>query len=599
MLIKLENISHNFGEQDLFFDVNLTVYDEDRIALIGQNGSGKTTLLNILTEIIEPLEGSVIKSNKTQIEFLKQFRMENPDENLISFVKRGINNVDDIMMDKSIKGVLIGLGFPEETWERKVKSLSGGELTRLSLGKTLAGNHNLLLLDEPTNHLDLYSIKWLTSYLKKYKGAIITVSHDRNFLNNLCNKYWEINNYQVWEFKGPFDNYMKQRENLIYSVASRKSNLEKEMDRLEKMIKRYRKWATEKMVRQAIIRERSLEKIKKEYEQIDTIEEERAIKIKIPEPQKTGYKVLEVTNLKFEFNNNSPLLKDINFEVNEGEKVSIIGNNGCGKSTLLKIINNKLIQNSGHYKWGHNIKIGYLDQVISSFNRLNDIMTETWKLMPEWPDYEVRKYLGRFGFVGENVFKTINTLSGGELTRLALAKEILNKPNVLILDEPTNHLDILTVQTLEETLKEFKGAIILVSHDEKLLKNISDKFIFIKNGKSHISTELDDFLEEIQEDSFKLNKKKKDKDILLQMKKIKNRIKALERRKEEIIIIADDLFKKIDLTEKELIINGNNYSKVIELMEKKEKYEKNLEKITIEEDQINQELEELYESSQK
>lgn len=599
MLIKLENISHNFGEQDLFFDVNLTVYDEDRIALIGQNGSGKTTLLNILTEIIEPLEGSVIKSNKTQIEFLKQFRMENPDENLISFVKRGINNVDDIMMDKSIKGVLIGLGFPEETWERKVKSLSGGELTRLSLGKTLAGNHNLLLLDEPTNHLDLYSIKWLTSYLKKYKGAIITVSHDRNFLNNLCNKYWEINNYQVWEFKGPFDNYMKQRENLIYSVASRKSNLEKEMDRLEKMIKRYRKWATEKMVRQAIIRERSLEKIKKEYEQIDTIEEERAIKIKIPEPQKTGYKVLEVTNLKFEFNNNSPLLKDINFEVNEGEKVSIIGNNGCGKSTLLKIINNKLIQNSGNYKWGHNIKIGYLDQVISSFNRLNDIMTETWKLMPEWPDYEVRKYLGRFGFVGENVFKTINTLSGGELTRLALAKEILNKPNVLILDEPTNHLDILTVQTLEETLKEFKGAIILVSHDEKLLKNISDKFIFIKNGKSHISTELDDFLEEIQEDSFKLNKKKKDKDILLQMKKIKNRIKALERRKEEIIIIADDLFKKIDLTEKELIINGNNYSKVIELMEKKEKYEKNLEKITIEEDQINQELEELYESSQK
>lgn len=599
MLIKLENISHNFGEQDLFFDVNLTVYDEDRIALIGQNGSGKTTLLNILTEIIEPLEGSVIKSNKTQIEFLKQFRMENPDENLISFVKRGINNVDDIMMDKSIKGVLIGLGFPEETWERKVKSLSGGELTRLSLGKTLAGNHNLLLLDEPTNHLDLYSIKWLTSYLKKYKGAIITVSHDRNFLNNLCNKYWEINNYQVWEFKGPFDNYMKQRENLIYSVASRKSNLEKEMDRLEKMIKRYRKWATEKMVRQAIIRERSLEKIKKEYEQIDTIEEERAIKIKIPEPQKTGYKVLEVTNLKFEFNNNSPLLKDINFEVNEGEKVSIIGNNGCGKSTLLKIINNKLIQNSGNYKWGHNIKIGYLDQVISSFNRLNDIMTETWKLMPEWPDYEVRKYLGRFGFVGENVFKTINTLSGGELTRLALAKEILNKPNVLILDEPTNHLDILTVQTLEETLKEFKGAIILVSHDEKLLKNISDKFIFIKNGKSHISTELDDFLEEIQEDSFKLNKKKKDKDILLQMKKIKNRIKALERRKEEIIIIADDLFKKIDLTEKELIINGNNYSKVIELMKKKEKYEKNLEKITIEEDQINQELEELYESSQK
>jgi ATP-binding cassette subfamily F protein 3 len=599
MLIKLENISHNFGEQDLFFDVNLTVYDEDRIALIGQNGSGKTTLLNILTEIIEPLEGSVIKSNKTQIEFLKQFRMENPDENLISFVKRGINNVDDIMMDKSIKSVLIGLGFPEETWERKVKSLSGGELTRLSLGKTLAGNHNLLLLDEPTNHLDLYSIKWLTSYLKKYKGAIITVSHDRNFLNNLCNKYWEINNYQVWEFKGPFDNYMKQRENLIYSVASRKSNLEKEMDRLEKMIKRYRKWATEKMVRQAIIRERSLEKIKKEYEQIDTIEEERAIKIKIPEPQKTGYKVLEVTNLKFEFNNNSPLLKDINFEVNEGEKVSIIGNNGCGKSTLLKIINNKLIQNSGNYKWGHNIKIGYLDQVISSFNRLNDIMTETWKLMPEWPDYEVRKYLGRFGFVGENVFKTINTLSGGELTRLALAKEILNKPNVLILDEPTNHLDILTVQTLEETLKEFKGAIILVSHDEKLLKNISDKFIFIKNGKSHISTELDDFLEEIQEDSFKLNKKKKDKDILLQMKKIKNRIKALERRKEEIIIIADDLFKKIDLTEKELIINGNNYSKVIELMEKKEKYEKNLEKITIEEDQINQELEELYESSQK
>ncbi|MCP5455733.1 MAG: ABC-F family ATP-binding cassette domain-containing protein [Thermotogae bacterium] len=590
MLIRLEEISHNFGDQDLFYDVNLPVYENDRIALIGQNGSGKTTLLKIMEGETEPSDGQIIKSKNLKIGFLKQFRIENPEEDVYSYVEKSIEgDVDDILLEKSTKSILNGLGFREDDWSRAVKSLSGGELTRISLGKTLAGTHNLLLLDEPTNHLDLYSIKWLERYLMNYKGAIILVSHDRNFIKNICNKYWELNNYNVWDFKGTYDKYISQRENYIMTTEAKKANLMKEIERTEKMIERFKKWATPKMVRQAIIRERTLNKLKKEFEEINEITEDSNIKIKIPEPSLTGYKVLTVKNLSFGYDNET-ILKNISFEVNEGEKVSIIGKNGCGKSTLLKILMDKLKQKSGEFEWGYNIKIGYLDQVISSFDKNNTVLKEVWKIVEMWPDYEVRKYIGRFGFTGDNVFKDINTLSGGELTRLALAKLILTKPNILILDEPTNHLDILTVQALEETLKDFKGSIILVSHDETLLKNLSDKFVFINEGFSSVSDNLDDFISVIKEDSFKIKKDKKNIIDYEEDKKQKNRKRFLERRLEDIRALAEDYFHELDAVEKEMYKNATDYSKITKLTEKKSELEKFIDDIEKEEKEINSEL---------
>jgi len=602
MLVRLDNVSHNFSSQDLFFDVDLTVYEGDRIALIGQNGSGKTTLFNIISGDVEPIEGSVIRNNSLNIRFLKQFRADNASENLVQFLRASIvEEIDDIVINKSIRSILIGLGFEETQWERQVSTLSGGELTRLALGRTLVGLNNnmdnfmlekkipLLLLDEPTNHLDLYSIKWLISYLRSLRVTMITISHDRNFIKELSNKFWEINNYKVWDFSGDYETYMNQRENLLLSIQARKKNLEREMERLERMIDRYRKWATEKMVRQAIIRERSLEKLKKEYQEIESMQELKSIKIKIPEPEKTGYVVLKVEKLSFAYEEKS-ILESISFEVGEGQKISVIGKNGCGKTTLLNILLGKLQQSSGTYQWGHNIKIGYLDQVISSFNQKLDLISEIWKLVPDWKDFEVRKYLGRFGFEGENVFKTIGDLSGGELTRLALSKLILGKPNVLILDEPTNHLDILTVQTLEETLKEFSGAIILVSHDERLLRNISDKFVFIKDGISESSDNLDAFLQDIKEDTFKLDKNKnKDTQSWEDSRKLKNKRKSLEAKVQLLGEKLEDLLYKLDKVEKDMVTNGNNYQKVIELMKIKSELEQELvsteeqEKITVEE----------------
>ncbi|HPG48490.1 MAG TPA: ATP-binding cassette domain-containing protein, partial [Petrotogaceae bacterium] len=394
MLVRLDNVSHNFSSQDLFFDVDLTVYEGDRIALIGQNGSGKTTLFNIISGEVEPIEGNVIRNNSLNIRFLKQFRADNASENLVQFLRASIvEEIDDIVINKSIRSILIGLGFEETQWERQVSTLSGGELTRLALGRTLVGLNNnmdnfmlekkipLLLLDEPTNHLDLYSIKWLISYLRSLRVTMITISHDRNFIKELSNKFWEINNYKVWDFSGDYETYMNQRENLLLSIQARKKNLEREMERLERMIDRYRKWATEKMVRQAIIRERSLEKLKKEYQEIESMQELKSIKIKIPEPEKTGYVVLRVEKLSFAYEENS-ILESISFEVGEGQKISVIGKNGCGKTTLLNILLGKLEQSSGTYQWGHNIKIGYLDQVISSFNQKLDLISEIWKLVP-------------------------------------------------------------------------------------------------------------------------------------------------------------------------------------------------------------------------
>lgn len=594
MLLRLEDVSHNFADQDLFYNVNLSVYPGDRIALIGKNGSGKTTLLNIISDKLEPTEGKLHKNNQLKINFLTQFRMDDPHINLYDFVREEIKeDIDEFMLEKRVRSTLVGVGFKDDEWNRKVSTLSGGELTRLSLGKTLVGTHNLLLLDEPTNHLDLYSINWLKNYLKNYKGAIILVSHDREFLKSLCNRFWEINSFKVWDFKGNYEKYLSNRENLINSTQAQKENLEKEIKRLEDMVQRYRKWGTEKMVKQAIIRERTLSKLKEDYESIKNIEKENSIKLKIPEPRETGYEVINVKNISFSYYESQPLLKDISFNLKEGEKLSILGKNGSGKSTLLKILTGKIKNYKGKFEWGYKIDIGYIDQVISSFNQENDILTEMWSLVPDWKDFEVRRYIGKFGFVQNDVFKEINTISGGELTRLAIAKVLLKKPNVLILDEPTNHLDILTVEVLEDTLKEFKGSIIMVSHDEELIRNISDKYMLIENGKNLITDDLNNILTNIKNDSFKIKKKNKPNKDYEKEKKLRNRIKSLNSELDKLRNESETLFLKLDNLEKEMIERGDNYTKVKELMDEKIKIEKKINYYEIREEQIIKELAEI------
>ncbi|WP_245857164.1 ribosomal protection-like ABC-F family protein [Petrotoga miotherma] len=582
LLLRLENVSHNFGEFYLFYDVDLVINQNDRIALIGKNGAGKTTLLNIISGNFEPIEGRVLKKNDLNISLLKQYRLDlnKIDPTLYDFLKESVSkNTPEHMVDKNVRSLLVGLGFEEGQWDRNVSSLSGGELTRLSLGKTLSEKNDLLLLDEPTNHLDLYSIDWLIDYLKNYKGAMVIVSHDRTFLKQLCNKYWEINNSKIWEFKGTYKEYIQSREIYINSVNSRKQNLQKEIERLERMIERYRSWGTEKMVRQAVIRERKLEELKNELQEIQNIEEEKGIDVKIPQPTKTGYKVVEVKDLSFSYNEEQQLLKNISFELYEEEKLAILGKNGCGKSTLLKLLIDELENHEGSIEWGYNIKIGYLDQVISNLSQESDVLNETWELVKDWKDFEVRKYLGRFGFYSSEVFKKVSELSGGELTRLAIAKILLEKPNVLILDEPTNHLDILTIESLEQALKEYSGAIIFVSHDQSFIENIANKFLLIDNGKSKISENIQPLLEEIKNNSFKIKKEKKVNKEYRQNKRVKNRIKTLNKEISRIRAESELLFENLDSVEAKLFEYGDDYTKVLELIEEKNKLEKELTKL--------------------
>jgi len=560
----------------------LVINQNDRIALIGKNGAGKTTLLNIISENIEPIEGRVLKKNDLTISLLKQYRLDlnKTDPTLYDFLKESVSkNNPEHIVDKNVRSLLVGLGFEEDEWDRNVSGLSGGELTRLSLGKTLSEKSDLLLLDEPTNHLDLYSIDWLINYLKNYKGAMVIVSHDRTFLKQLCNKYWEINNSKIWEFKGTYKEYIQSREIYINSMNSRKQNLQKEIERLEKMIERYRSWGTEKMVRQAVIRERKLEELKNELQEIQNIEEEKGIAIKIPQPTKTGYKVVVVKDLSFSYNKEQKLLENISFELYEGEKLAILGKNGCGKSTLLKLLISELENHKGSIEWGYNIKIGYLDQVISNLSQESDVLNETWELIKDWKDFEVRKYLGRFGFYSSEVFKKVSELSGGELTRLALAKILLEKPNVLILDEPTNHLDILTIESMEQALKEYTGAIIFVSHDQSFIENIANKFLLIDNGESKISENIQPLLEEIKNNSFKIKKEKKVNKEYEQNKKVKNRIKTLNNEILRIRAESELLFEKLDSVEAKLFEYGDDYNKVLELIEEKNKLEKELTKL--------------------
>jgi len=577
VLIRLEDVSHNYGDFYLFYDVNLVINPSDRIALIGKNGAGKTTLLNIIYGDTEPIEGQVIRKNNLNISILRQYRVDGKNLSIYDFIKEAVlEDYSDYIVDRITRSLLVGVGFSEDQWDRQVSSLSGGELTRLSLARTLSGKNDLLLLDEPTNHLDLYSIEWLINYLRNYKGAMVIVSHDRVFLKELCNRYWEINNSRIWEFKGTYDEYISSREIYINSINARRNNLQKEIQRLEKMIQRYRTWGTEKMMKQAVIRERKLNELKKEYEEIENIEQEKEIEIKIPEPPKTGYKVIEVKNLSFSYDKMQKLLNNISFELYEGEKLAILGKNGCGKTTLLKILMGEISSYSGKIEWGYNIKVGYLDQVVMELSDDMDVLGETWQLVQDWKDFEVRKYLGRFGFYGDEVFKKVKELSGGELTRLALAKILLERPNVLILDEPTNNLDVLTIQSLEKTLKEYKGAIIFVSHDECFIKNIADKFLLIDNEECIESKNLDNILDNIRSSSFKLQKKKAQNETYKERNRIKNRIKSLNDQLLSVRTQAWALFKSLDRIEAKLFEFGDDYNKIIELMEEKNELEQKL-----------------------
>ena len=520
MLINCENLYKYFGGELLLSDINFTVEDKDVIGLVGQNGCGKSTLLRIIMgyESIDKTpdgKGKLSIANQVTIGFLAQNsglessntikdEMKRPFEKLLNAYKRmkelekSMGSLSDentkkelsdeyselssyfeandgYRIDVKISTVLNGMGFRDFDTDRIIDNLSGGEKTRLAMAKLLLEEPDLLILDEPTNHLDLDTLAWLEDYLKGYKGAIIIVSHDRYFLNKLCTKIFEIENKRLTIYKGNYSSYVAQREMNLERQNKAYEIQQKEIAKLEDYIAKNKVRAS--TANMAKSRQHMLDKIERIEKPINYI---KPPKIRLEYDYEPTKDILTVENCDLtvgEGEGKKTLLDSFSFEVKRGEKVSIIGRNGIGKTSILRLIQGINKHSNGSIEWANNVKSAYFEQENTSLDKSNTVIDEVHRLFPRMTDEQIRKVLGSVRLTGDNVFKQVGVLSGGERAKLCFAILTLKRANVLILDEPTNHLDLMTKEVLEQALTGYEGTIILVSHDRYLLNKLSTRII--------------------------------------------------------------------------------------------------------------------------
>jgi ATP-binding cassette subfamily F protein 3 len=520
-LAALSNIEKTFGERVIFKNLNLIVDRGERLGLIGDNGAGKSTIFKMLIGQLKPDVGSVAINKGTKVGHLTQdpvFDHDNTvmDEAELAFadlhrlahllrdLEHKMAEVEgdalDAVLEKytqvqgdfdlaggyawqhKLEATLQGVGLPKETWEQSVGTLSGGQKSRLALAKILIAEPDLLLLDEPTNHLDLAAIEWLENYLLQYDGAAIIISHDRYLLDRLATRIAWLTRSQINSYPGSYSAFEVQRE--LHELSQQRA-FEKQQADIDKQDEFVRRFKAGQRARQAKGREKRLNALLSSDKMIDAVTKSAHIHVSIQTDQRAGDRVLAVKELSKSFDDKK-LWNNLKFEIKRGERVGIIGPNGAGKSTLLKVLLAEMDADGGEIKWGSNLNVGYYDQTLGNFDPELTIFEEVQEESGA-KDNEVRSVLGTLLFTGDDHFKQIKLLSGGERARVRLAELLLEKPNVLVLDEPTNHLDIASCGALEKTLKEFNGTIICVSHDRYFLDHAVDRLFIIT------PPDLDDF----------------------------------------------------------------------------------------------------------
>ena len=532
VIISAAGISKSFGINEVLRDVNINLQSNDRIGVVGQNGSGKTTLMRILSGIEHPDNGIISVAKGTTIGYLAQqdmligegtiwgeleavyasvFQMEKKlrllevelsesHDNQFQFSKlseeydRLLNMYEEsggYSWKSMVTGVLNGLGFKQEQYDRSINSLSGGERTRLYLARLLLQKPDVLLLDEPTNHLDMESLSWLENYLTFYRGSVMVISHDRYFLDHVCNGIIEISSGTSEQYKGNYTHYIAQRTERYESRLRAYTLQQKEIERQEAIIARYRMYNREKSIKAAESREKALDRIEK----LEKPASEKSIRFRFSAKRRTGEEVILVENLEKSFDNRT-LFSHLNLRIRTGERWAIIGPNGIGKTTFIRILAGAEAPDHGSVSFGSNVDIGYYDQHQSTLHPNKTVIDEIWDRFPTMTQTDIRSVLGMFLFTGDDVFQTINTLSGGEKGRIALTALMLEKDNLLLLDEPTNHLDMESREVLEEALSDFPGTIITVSHDRYFINRIADHILeMTPNGITIYLGNYDDYLD--------------------------------------------------------------------------------------------------------
>ncbi len=590
--LTVNNLRKSFGEDDIIENISFEVQKDDHIGLVGINGSGKTTLFKVLCGDYIADEGGFSLGKNVTVGYMEQHVCRNDEisaysevesvfsrlleiekelESINHEIQSGKGNLEELVLKQSqlndeyllrdgmtfrsrVRSTMLGLGFTEDQLYLPVGVLSGGQKGKLQLAKMLLSNASLLLLDEPTNHLDIQATEWLEEFLKGYAGAFIVISHDRYFLDAVTNRIFEMENKHLTAFKGNYTAYLHQKEELKLTKQRVYDATQKEISRIEGIIEQQKRWNQARNYVTIASKQKSIDRL---VETLDKPEDDPdVIDFKFHASRRGGNDVLETKNLSLSFDGKK-LFDNVSFEIHRQEKIFIIGPNGCGKTSLLKILLGIYKQDSGNLRYGANIDVGYYDQSQRSLDDSKLVIDEIWDLHPQMTMSEVRGALAVFLFKGEDVFKPVSGLSGGERARILLLKLMLADTNFLILDEPTNHLDITSREALEDALKGYDGTLLVVSHDRYLINKLADKVLYLnQDGITEYIGNYDSYLEkkakeitaeaavpvkqEEKQTEYKLNKERRS-EIRKMRTKLRNCETAIENNELEIAEIEEKL----------------------------------------------------------
>ena len=623
-ILSVRNLSKFFIYDSIFKDVNFHIEEGEKIGLIGHNGSGKTTLLNVLSGETDYDSGEIFYQKDAKPSYLKQYTKISSDKTIIEEcltifqdvfdMEKDIRNLeieiskiteespqseklleqysklsekyielDGHSINSRVRGVIKGLGFSENEFHKTVNDLSGGQKSRVNLAKLLLSNPDFMFLDEPTNHLDIKSISWLEGYLRDYKGTFMVVSHDRFFLDNVVNRIFLLENQELFTYYGNYTQFSKLRAKDLEVRKRQYENQQKEIEREKKIIDRFLSVGREKAIRQGQSRLKQLEKL----ETIDPIKINKTASIRFKTNIKPGNDIFIGENLSKSFGDHL-VFTNINFKCFKGDRIGIIGENGVGKSTLFKILSGRIPSFKGELKIGTNVQIGYFDQEMSHLNNENTIIEEIWDSYPKLTHFEIRSYLAKMMFIGDDILKEIKFLSGGEKARVSILKLMLSDSNVLLMDEPTNHLDIDSKEILEKALKDYEGTVISISHDRYFLNNYANKiwemekdsineFLGDYNYYVQKKEELEASPQEIKEMTMTERRaiQKEEREKIREERKKRQELEKLEAKISDLEMEIEEL--DMTMANPEIAVD---YEKILELSMKR--------------DSVSQELENLY-----
>ncbi|MDO4604423.1 MAG: ABC-F family ATP-binding cassette domain-containing protein [Helcococcus sp.] len=598
--ITVSKLSKSFGIKEIFHDISFNLNEKDKVGIVGPNGAGKTTLFNILTGKIDEYEGNIYKRGDLKIgymlqnislnsdktiyeEMLEEFNYIHEMEDEIKTLEKSLNDHEDLeklerntieyndllekyydlggeYFENKIDSILIGMGFSRERFNDKVSNLSGGEKSRLELAKLLISNSDILFLDEPTNHLDLETIEFVENLIRDSKKLVVFISHDRYFLEKVANRIFLLENGTLKTYNTSYSKFIERRKKEIEVEKRLYENQQKEIERQEEIIERFASLGGS-LRKRGIAQSRSRQKLLDKMKRIEKPEifDDKMV-LKFTPKRESGQDVLRVENISKSFGENV-LYENISFNIYKGQKVGLIGGNGTGKTTLFKMILNKMKADRGKIELGVSVFPEYFDQEQKNLDLDKTIIDEVWDKYPYLTHYDIRSYLAKFMFIGDDIFNIVGDLSGGERSRITLLELMLSDSNFLLMDEPTNHLDMDSKETLEDALIDYEATAFMISHDRYFLNKVCDVIIEIKDKKIKIYNGNYDYYltkqEKSEDDASETtqNKTQRKKDFRKQkeeqrlIKQIRTKISKSEKRMEEIDLEIEELNSKLTLKE--------------------------------------------------